>query len=955
MTTRDAYLLSPYRPPTSYAVSLNADEAASWLSAYFALWHPAVLRTLARPPQFSSSYDHDQPAEHAIYAVPEGPQLYQPDDWNDRVSLARAVTVRATPNRAETLSQLLAALRSAPNPDDSGTPMPLLDAAPDLVRNFAGIGYGYLIVETLFDAMDHEHLLDADGFWSDVSNAVQAAESLETVENAMPNLRSAAEKLRTAREALNSNTIHWLDLAVPDRDKLDAPWPHSLRHGLPLTLLASGEILTRLHDDHPSKFAELRSRFAPGLPPSVDIVCGAFREREDAILPAESQWWNLAAARKTVQTLFGEPPTVYGRHRTALHVHLPGWLQHAGFKHAVMTNFDGALTPVRNAAVVNWPGPDGKSIDAFAREPHPTHDPLTFFNLPFHIYQAMTQDSAPTVALMHRGDLPTIGYDELLALADLGDVIGAFTGLSRYLSEYHYGEYLGAATADDFFSDYLDDRVTRLRRPDAVSGFSQHYRLRRQLDGAFTLAALHRMLTPPTADEESAVQKLAVIEDAIETRGADVGIGSDSLAPDLVAIETDWATRLAARIQARSPANQPGLLVFNPCGFARRAGLELDPFPVPIPVDGAVKAAQFDADKTRLVVEVPALGFAWIPRPTRTDKPFTPPKPRLKMAEGTTVRNEYFEADIDPATGSIRAFRDTRTRLNRLGMQLVFNPGSKMRATDIRVSLSGTAVGEITAEGEILDEHDAILAKFRQRVRAWIGRPALEVSIELDPIHQPTGYPWHAYFGARVGWRDERAAIFRGVHGANTQSSYTRPGSPDYVELRLAAERTFVFTGGLPFTQRHGGRMADFVLIPEGEQGRRFDLLFACDRDYPMPTAMGWCAPTPVIPTDRGPPPVGASGWLAHLDLPSLLMTGLRPVPSVSDADTGRVRRAVAARFIECAGFGGSSDLRFAKDPSRVVVIDGDNGETQSLTLSDGAIPLEFSANEALRVRAEWV
>jgi hypothetical protein len=405
---------------------------------------------------------------------------------------------------------------------------------------------------------------------------------------------------------------------------------------------------------------------------------------------------------------------------------------------------------------------------------------------------------------------------------------------------------------------------------------------------------------------------------------------------------------LADRIQARSQEGQPGLLLFNPCGFTRRVGLELDDFPGPIPVADPVKAAQFDGTSAKLVVDVPGLGFAWIPRfPARGA---TEGKPRLKTADGTTVRNEFFEAELDPVTGGLRAFRDSRLRMNRLGMQLVFNPGSKTRCRSVQVTSAGAALGEVVAEGDILDEHEEVLATFRHRVRAWVGRPALEVTIEIDPRHAPAGYPWHAYYGARFGWRDERAALFRGVDGLNAQTSYTRPASPDYLETRLGGERTFVFTGGLPFLQRHDSRMADVILTPEGEQARRFELLLAMDRDYPMQTAAGWVAPTPIVVTEKGPPPVGASGWLGHVDLPSLLLTSLRPV-----APGDGMTRAVAARFIECAGYGGSADLQFARDPARAETTDGEGRTLQELTPIGGAVPLEFSASETFRVKVEWL
>jgi hypothetical protein len=941
MTTAEAHLLSPYRPPTSYPVSLNPDEAASWLCGYFALWHPAVLARVGRPPAASSSYDHDQPGEGNVYAVPEGPHLYQPDDWQGRVKEAKAVSFRTTADRAETLENLKRALREAA--DDS----PRIDASAEVFRQFAGLGYGYLLVETLCDASEHDHLLDAAGFWADVTAAVQAVGNPDAGPTA--HLRAAAEKLRSARESLNANAIHLLDWAIPDAAKPDAPWPASLARGLPLTLLASAEFLERMAADFPGRFAELKAKFQPNLPAAVDLACGAYREREDALLPVESQMWNLTRARQAVRDLFGVETEVYGRKRSANHPQLPAWVQHCGYKKAVIVSFDGALTPARNAAVVNWPSPDGKSVDAFGREPQSASDPLTFFNLVYALHQAQTQDSAPTVAFAHKGDPPAVGYDELIALSELGDVVGTWTGLGRYLGEYHYGEYLGAATADDFFADYLDERVTTLHRPDAVSGFARHLRLRRRLDSAYALAALHRGLTPILPDERESLKRLGELEDAIETRGVDTGAeGPDELAAKLEQAEAEWAKRLADRIQSRSAEGHPGLLVLNPCGFTRRVALELDDLPGPIPVADPVKAAQFDGPAAKLVVEVPALGFAWVPRtPARSA---SEGKPRIRTADGTTVRNEFFEAEIDPATGALRAFRDARLRVNRLGMQLVFNPGSKTRCRSVRVTSAGAALGEVVAEGDILDEHDGLLATFRHRLRAWVGRPALEVLIELDPKHAPTGYPWHAYYGARFGWRDDRAALFRGVNGANAHTGYTRPVSPDYLETRLLAERTFVFTGGLPFIQRHGTRMADVVLIPEGEQGRRFELLLAMDREYPMQTAAGWVAPTPVVTTEKGPPPVGPSGWLGHLDLPSLLLTGLRP----TEPGEGMVR-AVAARFVECSGYGGTADLRFARDPARALFIDGEGNQLHEVALSDGAVPLEFSAGETFRVKVEWV
>jgi hypothetical protein len=943
MSDRQLHLLSPYRLPTSYPLQLSGDEAASWMNGYLSLWHPAALARSCQPPQTSNTYDHDSPGPGFLYCVPQGPHLYQPDDWPERVRAAEAIRYPSSPDRGESLEFLKTALR------EGGETGGLLDAPADVVRLFAGLGFAYLLVDSLFEAMDHEKLLDGAGFWSDVASAVEAAGKAEDY---LIHLKAAAEKLQTAREQLFSGSVYWLDWVLVQPGELKATWPESLARGIPLTLLASGETLERLAEEAPERFAELKAKIVPDLPANVDICCGSYRERDDALLPFESQLWNLRQARQTVHDLFGVETNTYARHKSAFHPQLPSWLQHLGYRHAVLVSFDGATIPTLRGTAANWPGPDGKAVDAFTRTPLPADDPHTFFNLIYHLREAVSQDAAPTIALIHKGLPPFEAYGDLLAMAELGPILGDWIGLGRYFTDAVSGDYIGAQQADDFFADSLDDRVTNGHRPDPVSGFARQLRLRRRLDSALTLAALHRTLTPLADAVDEPVKKLDDLEAAIELRGPNFPAGTaDELSDALAEQEAALAHRLADRLQVRSAENQPGAMVFNPCSFARRAALELDGFAAAVPVGDCVKASEFSDGVARLVVDVPPLGYAWLPR-GGTPPPHGggSPKQRIKTAEAQTVRNEFFEADIDAATGGLRAFRDLRTRITRFGQQLAYNPGSTVRATSVKITHSGAALGEITSEGEIVSLQDEVLATFRQRFRAWMGRPVLELKIDLDIKHPPTGYPWHGYYGARFGWRDERAALFRGVNGQNAITTYTRPVSPEYLEVRFGSERSFLFTGGLPFLQRNGARMADVILVPEGEECRSFELLVALDRDLPMQTALGWVSPSPVVRTEKGPPAAGASNWLMHVDMPSLVLTSLRP----GAAGEG-MNRAIVGQFVESAGFGGSAEVRFARDPAQASLIDGMGNAVQPLTLAGDAIPLDFSAGETLRLKAEWV
>ncbi len=174
-----------------------------------------------------------------------------------------------------------------------------------------------------------------------------------------------------------------------------------------------------------------------------------------------------------------------------------------------------------------------------------------------------------------------------------------------------------------------------------------------------------------------------------------------------------------------------------------------------------------------------------------------------------------------------------------------------------------------------------MLAQFRQRFRAWLGRPVLELRIEIIPEQPPQGYPWHAYYAARFAWRDERATLLRGVNGMSSITSHTRPETPDYLEIRLGRQNTVLFPGGLPFHQRHGGRMLDVLLVCPGEKTQAFDLAIGLDREYPMQTALGMVTPAPVVATTQGPPHVGDRG---------LAVPPRRPQPA-ADQPPPRARR----------------------------------------------------------------
>ncbi len=1013
MNDRELLLLTPYTFPGQNPLMLANEDMAAWLNGYTALWHPALLWLAAKPPRSDAPYDYENPKAEHVYAVPESPPTFFPDDWPQRVQDAGAITFRATPDRRTTLANLKDALRAHAPPSEGWEA--LVDSPPEKVAPFFGLGLGYLLLSSLSEAMEHENLLDQAAFWDDIRCALSSlagvpytprraltpeaanepypsdyseympatepnesprttefeefapgAESTneEAASSAAANdpspavagpdawyghLQDAAAKLLSAREVLYPVAIHLLDLVILDKDRLGDSWPTALAQGNPLNVVASSSLLEELATLQPEKMGELRQRVQAD---QIEVCGGGFLEREDPLLPIDSQLWNLLHGQEAARRLLDRDIQVFARKRFGFHPHMPLFLTSTGLQRVLLVAFDEAGLPQYHACSVSWSSPDGKQVDAFVRSPHPVDSPQTFFNLGHYWFKTTREDHVATLAFVHLTQPPAPWYDDMLELARLGPLLGQWTTLSRYLTESSSGDYGSILNPDEFHSDYLSERNSA-HLPDPVSGFARHVRLRRRLDACWTLAALYRSLAG-NGDTLQVEQPLREFEDDMEKSFANPEASlRDSAVEALDMLEQKIAAALTNRLQARAEVDQPGYMVLNPCSFTRRVGLELERVMAALPIAGPVKASQLDGDRLRVVLEVPPLGFAWIPQ---SGPPGTPAPPmRLRLADQNTLRNEFFEVEVDPGTGGLRAIRDHKTHLNRIGQRLVFNPGSLMRAESIHVTSAGPALGEIVSDGVLVGDQGQVLSRFRQRFRVWLGRPMLELRIEITPEQPPAGYPWHAYFGARFAWRDERAALLRGVSGTTHLTTHVRPQTPDFLELRLAGQSTVIFPGGLPFHQRHEGRMLDVILIPEGEKTTVFDLGIALDREQPMQTALGMASPVAVVPTSKGPPHVGASGWLFHLDASNLLLTRMTPGGQRrSEDDTDRETDAVTARLLECAGHSGQAELRCVRNPTRAAVLNARGSHLLEAHPSGDGVFFEISPNDLVQLQVEF-
>jgi alpha-mannosidase len=203
--------------------------------------------------------------------------------------------------------------------------------------------------------------------------------------------------------------------------------------------------------------------------------------------------------------------------------------------------------------------------------------------------------------------------------------------------------------------------------------------------------------------------------------------------------------------------------------------------------------------------------------------------------------------------------------------------------------------------------------------------------------------------------------LLRGVNGIAYVTTHIRPQTGEFIELRAHRQNTVIFPGGLPFFRRHENRMLDLILVPQNETAQTFDLGIALDREYPAQTALGFSTPVPLIATEKGPPHVGASGWLFHLDTPHLLMTSMRPGGVEQRGEYGGgagqgsdLFDAVTVRLFECASQSGQAEFRCARDPRHAAVLNARGDLLLENNVHGDAVSLEVTPNDFNQLQIEF-
>jgi alpha-mannosidase len=618
------------------------------------------------------------------------------------------------------------------------------------------------------------------------------------------------------------------------------------------------------------------------------LIGGEYDELELPLLTPEGILDQLRRGLASYQRHLGRRPTIFGRRRFGLTPLLPQILRQLGFVGALHFTLDDGRFPVGNQSKLRWEGLDGTEMESLARIPFEVLRPDRYLRLAERLGDTADLDHASTAIFAHWPGQSSPWYDDLWRMAQYGPALGRFKTLAQYFESTTYAGRSERYSADKYVSPYLAQDVDSAR-PDPISRWVRYHR---QSEMAHRAQAL------------SAMTEVAGGTVPHQATGEDSSAAPASPEPDQATqpdrrLEQAMAS-LAALVSGPPAAvsQTAGWLLANPRNFTWRECLDVSQWDALPAVSGAVVEAAEAAGHKQVLVDVPAMGFAWVGPAPGDPSSAAQKKPRKKedlpaLAQGNVLKNEHLEVTVSPVTGGIQAIHNSAVRANRLGQQVAMRLArprragaeggdeeqdySIMAADEVSVEEAGPFVGRIRSRGRLMDRQGQRVARFVQTTEIRRASRILELRIDLDVDRQPEPEPWGSYYAVRFAWTDETVQTYRNVGLASQSTETAFVESPLWFDISGTRARMTILTAGLPYHRRFGLRKLDTLLVVRGETARSFRLGIGMDLAHPAPAALGFLAGgLPRVP--ERPPHASPSGWFFHVDVRGVVATHWEPV-----------------------------------------------------------------------------
>ena len=942
-------------PPAQVSDTL---AQAVWCAAT-SLWHPALLSAARELPRIEALEFPSSPAAREIRVIAGGLWDQLPSGYRMQAEDAKSLLLESGTDRTE----LVAQIRARMGINDAEL---LVESEGMLssARDFLAFGTVRWVLRDLTIAMGHSDSIDYESLTRELLAAAHQWR-IDDWSSAVNRLRAAFENLTQARERYYPVDAYLLDLCLIDPAMKEGALAAALARPIAISFLMPAQAVESqaLHD--PERMAALRQAINDGW---ADVGGGTYTEGEDTLLPLESILWQFRRASEIYRLhLDDRNVETYARRRFGLHTRVPQIARRFGFRYALHMGFDAGKFPISAETKRLWESPDGGSLESLMRPPVAADRAGQGWFLAWRMAATMRNDHVGALPLLHWPEPVAPWYIDLRRAATYSPVLGRWTTLNDFfhLTDRPY-ETL-RPEPDMYQTPYLAQAVAK-RQHDPVGRLARHHRLRAQFESIRSIEAMARAIALSAINQVSKLEIAEIKDDFLEAENLIETGRYDEAATELAALQSAWSKALAIGIlgdPSSGDADQmqrqrDGYMVFNPASISRQVPVILRGAAIDLRPEGPLRVAQFTEEGVYAIVDLPPMGFAWVPKESNSGSPLLATDG--SQTRGRHLHNEFVEIEIDNITGGIRSLVAVGESTARLGQQLVMTglldaqgkPAvSKMRCERFEINYGGPALYQAMSVGSLVDpERNGRLASFSQRIRLWVGRPIVEIEITLSDIDAAwlervtTADPWSTYLACRWAWPDPNSMLRRGIFYSPEITDVERPETPEFLDISTRSQRTAILFEGLSYHRKHGARMLDTLLIAGLESTHSFSLGVVLDSEKPFHAVVDAMTPAIVVSVGNGPPQIGPTGWLAQVDSKNVVISHLEFVEQTG-TDRGW---GLAFHLLETSGYSTRSRLRLFRNPSWARQVDFQGDTIIDLTTQDDAVLVDLTPYELARV-----
>lgn len=922
-STRVYYVL-PSHGFEDFPTHLHGSEAENLLSTCSAPWHPALLSVANHPPTFLRAGIDQLNQPNAILFVPWVANGLLNDSFHDSVRQYDATLISSESHLTLTRQQMLnMAFQSNSSIEKLANAI-----EPEVAADFFALAYTYLQVQLMTRQLRYSSNLNQEQFDLHLLEAARAAVSADT-ETIYTNLKRCFELLLEEKNSYYPVEPQLLDLVLLAPETVGDSLDRQLKREHRFSLAMTGVVANQLESENPTATELIRQKLTEG---HLGLVGGLQTELQWPLLSSESEISQLAKGRTCFRDLFDQEVDVFFQQQPGLHANLPTSLEQTQFIGAIHATLDSRGLPTSSNVDLRWRAADGSCLAAYGYRLLNAADAGSLIGLGRVIGEQIDSAHNATILFAHWPNQSCEAFGDLIRGQKFHSVLGRWKTVNDYFDSVYDSGYGESFDPNDYrfpfhqkavaeglnpisrCTDYWRTHFQILRwrgllvqmtleQTTALSATSLRPKVTKAIDVLNqtlpNLEALRdQLLELPDQPTEPILKKIRDLQKTLLSIVQDAWHEFDSS-------ENDETSRLVVEPKSAgtSPADSPKIspsqasnccvTIINSLNFKSHSKIRVSPEPPGI-IDRKAPIRFMDSGPSSmtLVIEIPGFSQAVL---RKVDKAVAIQKPQTPMVvDRLTLRNDFFEAQIDEKSGAIKQILPYGARRSVVSQQLAIripnipdNPAvlthssagaryTTMICDGIQFPETSAIEASVVTSGFLTDGQDPH-ARFKQTITMTRGLPIVELDVEIDLLRPLSQSPFH-YACHRIAWRNESAQLsgnFQEIHHPITNEWFY---CPLFFRADDSEHAITMLTGGIPLHRRVGRRMVDSLLVTCNENHHRYRLAIGLQIDYPVMFAANWMTEPLVLQHRCSKSAKLNQKWYIHFDRKNILVTWSTPM-----------------------------------------------------------------------------